>query len=712
MPMRRVNPPLRLFKHLTLKDGVRLGGPTAAGGISANAAASAGVVSLNPVVGAGTGLAVGSMMYVANQLGVPLEDAIKDFAQIRLNDKPVSTPKVATIHDDVAVLQNGTVVGAIQIDSTELDLLSDREQTDLVNAVNRTFKSLRYPVDLHHLQRRIDLSEFETASAEGRTTDHFVVVRVFPDTPGVDLRDSFRTVGAESTTTLETVTAATKEERIRLVRERCRELLTAWSRGRLSAARLTGNEFRRLIKRFDYGPVRTSHRTFVRYDRMWGKRHPLLVDGAKAGPHTGWIAEVLNHPGPGRVDVVERFEPTSNGIVDELKQSKGTVLSNLSLELSGKDELVDVSVLDYIDYLLEEKQDEPLLHYSVYVVPSGTTTAELSATVKEVKRRLTELDIEYRDAWLQVPNTVRSLCGFNPDTLQHRMLVTGSDAANGLGIGTQDRDLTGVLYGIDPWTDMPVMVNRFDWGTGYNELCFGKIGSGKSVRCRLNTWRTYQHYDDVRIIIFDLKRIDFGHLVNALGGETAVIGEDDPAPDADVVRYVPPPGFLDPDDVAEVIEEAFTTATEEPERKTLFLIDEAHELVDPDRGTKQSLKAVETVVRTGREFLVATTLVTQQASDFLSTRQGKSIIDNSTSYVFMRHSDVESEVPEHFNLSRSQAEKIPNLFTGHGKHSHSEAILKITDDRDETESLLQIHATEREAFLLNAIAPRGGGDLE
>ncbi len=82
----------------------------------------------------------------------------------------------------------------------------------------------------------------------------------------------------------------------------------------------------------------------------------------------------------------------------------------------------------------------------------------------------------------------------------------------------------GIEYGMHAGNSSPVIVNRFDEReTGYNQLTFGQIGSGKSFGTKLDILRTYINRDDTKIIMLDPVG-GFDTVNDALNGKKVIVG--------------------------------------------------------------------------------------------------------------------------------------------------------------------------------------------
>lgn len=82
----------------------------------------------------------------------------------------------------------------------------------------------------------------------------------------------------------------------------------------------------------------------------------------------------------------------------------------------------------------------------------------------------------------------------------------------------------GIDYGIHAGNNSPIIIDRFGKReTGYNQLTFGKIGSGKSFGTKLEIMRSYISRDNVKIVMLDPLG-GFGNVNTALGGDKITVG--------------------------------------------------------------------------------------------------------------------------------------------------------------------------------------------
>jgi len=96
------------------------------------------------------------------------------------------------------------------------------------------------------------------------------------------------------------------------------------------------------------------------------------------------------------------------------------------------------------------------------------------------------------------------------------------------------------------------------------------------------------------------------------------------------------------------------------------------------------------LVREGRDRNISVEMITQNASDFTRSQEGRDILKNVNCYIFMNHQDVETGVSNFFNLSPRETVALRRLRTGTDL-PFSEAII-----RGPVNTKLRIEATEQE----------------
>lgn len=277
------------------------------------------------------------------------------------------------------------------------------------------------------------------------------------------------------------------------------------------------------------------------------------------------------------------------------------------------------------------------------------------------------------------------------------MVMPSSAAAAGFPFATTDAlGDAGVVYGTDATEGTPLLVDRFAWDAGHT-VRMGRIGSGKSYAAKLEIIRSLLAIPELQVFIVDPKD-EYSSLAEALGGRVYTLGEDECRFDAEITCFRVP-------DIADqqkiellkpVISDIYHVVAQDA-RPTLVFLDEAHNVMDCTEGRK----VLETFVREARSTNTGITLISQNASDFTSRREGRVILDNTTGKIFHKHDRVDNSVKQYFNLSEREAQQMKHLATGR-ETPYSEAILKIGSRID---AQLKIHSTVPEHRVIAAGEP-------
>ena len=115
------------------------------------------------------------------------------------------------------------------------------------------------------------------------------------------------------------------------------------------------------------------------------------------------------------------------------------------------------------------------------------------------------------------------------DAVRRRLDALESDTGGERGGFRDFADRTmyrdgGIVYGINPFNDSPVAVDRFVLPGGPHEFVFGKIASGKTVSTRLCIRRELDRRDDLHVAVIDL-RGEYESLVSAVDGTTVTLDD-------------------------------------------------------------------------------------------------------------------------------------------------------------------------------------------
>lgn len=226
----------------------------------------------------------------------------------------------------------------------------------------------------------------------------------------------------------------------------------------------------------------------------------------------------------------------------------------------------------------------------------------------------------------------------------------------------------------------------------------GMVGSGKSYAAKLELLRSWVMYDDVRIVVVDPKR-EYGEVVRTLGSSEGHLqtlhNSTEYTFDHDTICFqTPRRGRRDDVDLLVDVVEQIYEKTSQDRRKTIVLIDEARILLNHKKGRR----VLNRFVLEARDTNTAITLVTQNASHFTHSREGREILDNMPAKIFMRHDRVPDSVTEYFDLSMRERQALFKLRTG-TEAEYSECLLQVSDRVDTT---ARIRATPVEHRIIAA----------
>ncbi|MDY6778202.1 MAG: ATP-binding protein, partial [Candidatus Nanohaloarchaea archaeon] len=133
-------------------------------------------------------------------------------------------------------------------------------------------------------------------------------------------------------------------------------------------------------------------------------------------------------------------------------------------------------------------------------------------------------------------------------------------------------------------------------------------------------------------------------------------------------------------------------ATSEDDQRTIVVVDECHRLLTDDEGKH----VISQFVREARDTNTGVTLLSQNASDFTATTEGRALLDNVETIFLMQHERVPDSVIDYFDLSQREAQELYSLKTG-TDCEYSEAIVKVSDRRN---TKVRITASDQEHGLI------------
>jgi len=549
--------------------------------------------------------------------------------------------------DEVVVLDDGTVLGIVAVDSVDLDMASDREWQVNRDTVADLYREIEHPVEIHSRKRRVDLSGYQCIRDHAVTTDHYVIIKEYPETG--------------SLLPWEETESTSIEERIDTVVDRCRLTRNSLNAGDLSADHVIGAQLEELLQRMDIPEVSLQGRQYTVKEDSYRRVLAISKYPEERGP--GLLSDVLNMDAPGFIDVIQTVEPVS----DKQRKKLSRLIARMHAEsLATSDPIrsseIDRKLQDAQDLIdVEESGDERLVNATAYIVIRGDSWEQVQDTADEVTRLLRRFSVEYDEPWLETPQAVQTESPLHEDRLNRSLMMPSRSAASSFAFSTHDKiEEDGVSFGIDTRNGMPVVLDRYSWEAGHIAR-MGKIGSGKSYFAKLSLYRSWQAYDDLQIYIIDPKQ-EHGRIVNEMDGETVLLNQADLSQKetGSVTRYTVADRSQDNTDLlTQALRHVYREASEDTS-KTIVLVDETHRLLSDTSGRV----ALGELVREGRDRNISVEMITQNASDFTRSQEGRDILKNVNCYIFMQHQDVDTGVTDFFNLSPTEAVALRRLRTG------------------------------------------------
>jgi hypothetical protein len=643
----RINDFAVKFWRYNVTDLARIGIPALAGGVAMG------------LPGAAIGGAAGLGYAEATPNGKKLDQLASDYVGSKLEGRSLDVS--AELEHKVLVLDDGTVLGFVEVDSVDLDMGSETEWQVNVGALADLYKGLEIPIELHSRKRSVDLSEYQCNQNESVATDHFVVVNQYLDT--------------ESLLPWKSGEARSQEERIEDVKSTCRQVRDALNAGDLSADIVTGDHLEEFVNRFSYPELSFDSR---RYRTGTGEKPFRRLIYIKEFPEqldAGVLSNVLNVDAPGFVDVVQSV----NQVGDKERKKLGRLVGRLQAEQAATPSAlrstdINRKIRDAEDLIDVEGGGERLVNHAAYIIARGSSWTETQETFDQVKRLLRRYGIEHGEPWLKTPHSVKMDSPMQRGQLNQEMIMPSQSAAASFAFSTHDKiEEGGVVYGIDSRNGMPVILDRYSWEAG-DVVRMGKKGSGKSYSAKLSLVRALNQYEDLSIYILDPKQ-EYGVIGDIAGGKRVLLDDVDldaiDVSGSDVVRYTVADRSRDNTRLlTEAMQHIYEVVSQDTSKK-IVLVDETWHLLNDPEG----VKVVGKLVREGRDVNACLELVTQNTTDYLRSQEGEDILKNVNCHIFFKHNEVANSVSDVFNLSQQEALELRKLGTG-SDLPFSEAIIK------------------------------------
>lgn len=712
----------RFFGKFTGRDMVRLAAPVGLIYLTA----SPSTLSIGTGVLVGVAVAVSLIWYLWTPYDHHLDTHLYHGVRWLIERQTVEGSDLAEQNTDHVITENGVAVGVIEVSPTNLELKTKAGKAVLHSIYHDLFKTITYPVTIHSRQEPFSLHRYTRniggntvpkslkdlqqgylqwcgdllEQNEFATTRHFIVVRVDHDglhglQPYID-QVKERLLDAETADNTET--AVLKNE----LDSRCNEVLRTINSADLTADRLTGRSLHRVTNKITNPIPNISPKWTARTveEDLSEYRRSVYLTEFPNGMELGWPRTLLH--GDGFVDVTQVVEPrntvktvkTLQRLAEKLNAEIDSFLHHGYRGTQKLERLLE-DVQDFL-HLLTDQEDLPV-DYAAYVSAHHKDLEQCQNTFSQVCTSLQRMQIDYQQPVLRTDQASHTVTVLNGDRLNETMLLPASSAAAGFPFVTQITGPdTGVIYGIDDADGTPILLDRFAWNS-HSMVRMGATGSGKSYAAKLELLRTYLAYPELQIIVVDPKNErEYGHVIKRVGGTTQSLD-----PDADyrfddqfICFEVPERGnSIGPAALLNTVRQIYDETTRSNQR-TLVVIDEAHNLLETSEGTRLLSK----FVREARSSTTAVTLLSQNASDFTHSREGRAILDNIPGKVFMQHERVPHDVVDYFNLSQRERQELYKLKTGTDS-DYSEALMKVTGRLNAT---VRVEATGQEHAVIEA----------
>lgn len=259
----------------------------------------------------------------------------------------------------------------------------------------------------------------------------------------------------------------------------------------------------------------------------------LVVTGYPAEVTPGWLAPLLNFPGP--LDIALHIEPVPNAVAAAgLKKQRARLESGRRTGFDKghlDDPEVEAAAADAADLAYRIARGEgKLFHVALYLTvhaPDEESLAEQAAAVRAIAESL---------LMTIVPTTYRALPGWlatlplGIDTLKIRRTFDTAALAACFPFTSPDLPITtdedgiasGVLYGVNAVSGAPVLWDRFAQDN-YNSIALARSGAGKSYLTKLELLRLL--FTGVTASVIDPED-EYVRLAETVGGHVIALGAD------------------------------------------------------------------------------------------------------------------------------------------------------------------------------------------
>jgi type IV secretory pathway VirB4 component len=726
-----LNPSIRLFGNFTVPNLARLAVPTAAG----LAIAQPLTLSLPDMGMIATGLAAGSAWMTGRPYGYTSDHLARQAPRWKLEKETLEGLSVDLLGDRAAAVTDPTsqvnpsaVVGLIEVDSPSLEMMSKSEAAALHDIYREICDTVTYPVQIHSIQHELTLEDYteriqSSAHHTGKTVEDYI--RYVEDASRSEItttrhylsipvhRNNLDAVGTLLSNHLSEDHRQTLEQHLPVSIEpesedvedlleeldgRCRDVIDTVDSGELTASRVTGKQLQQLITQSndrsgDVSPRWTSNPSQDEDGRF---RRSLYLSSYPSSLPVGWTRELLKLDGS--IGIHQSINPVDPGKASKQLQSveqktEVEIETQVSKGYGGVSDLERTRKdVDWMQQLLTDQEDS-VVEYGVCITVEADTQRKCEQVFGQVRNRLNTLQIDFQEPIFRTDQTWISSDLFFQNGLNESQLMPGRSATAGYPFGTRriNQD-TGIVYGLDNSDDTPVLLDRFQWAS-HSMVRMGTVGSGKSYAAKLELIRALLAYPDLQVAIVDPKQ-EYKSLATHFGGNYHTLEPNtEYSFENEVVGFEPEKrgDGQNKELLVDVVRQVYDS-TSQNQDPTLVLIDEARQLLNREDGRE----ALNEFLLEARDTNTAVSMITQNASHFTHSREGREILDNTPGKLFMRHDRVPQSVVDYFQLSEREKQELYKLKTGTDS-PYSEAILKVSGRLD---TQIKIESTDSEHRLI------------
>src|SRR3989344_3232398 len=439
----------------------------------------------------------------------------------------------------------------------------------------------------------------------------------------------------------------------------------------------------------------------------------LFISGYPYIASTGWLAHLINFNH--NADISYHIEQTDPRLALPKLNRKITELESTKRAMQQSGKLIGSEILDPLESAIELKNkiqrgQEKLFQISIIISLSADSLIELNKITTLLETTLSTRLFYTKTASFQQLEGLQSVLPRAENLLnQKRNLDSSSTALTFPFTSSELVQESGILYGINKSNNSLVMIDRFSLNNS-NSIIFAQSGSGKSFTAKVEILRHLMQ--GTKVIVIDPER-EYKKLAESVGGtyiKLSVRSKEKINPfdfslssseEGSLAEHIQDltqlislmADGLNPEEKAVVDKAIIQTykhfhhslkeETEEeitkknkrkkkvkrgrPRKIMMFTVasfvynqvkkDPVKRLLVIDEGWmllkhEETANFVSGLTRRARKYYLGVSVISQQASDFLSSEHGKAIASQASLRILMRQDTTTiKKVAEEFNLS-------------------------------------------------------------